>query len=174
MGWHCDEELLFGELCEAKLIVSVSLAAPQSSDGDVSPVRMMKATCAGLAMVTFLVMDGQCQDEFLHCTSPSLEQEQTDVTFRWIKQHSVSCPLRTGIVCCLPRAVTRVVGYGAFWAFWVLLGVLCMWRVLFLLIFPSYVQDSGYRGMPIAGHALWAEVGVAALPWMLSHMESRL
>ena len=53
MGWHCDEELLFGELCEAKLIVSVSLAAPQSSDGDVSPVRMMKATCAGLAMVTF-------------------------------------------------------------------------------------------------------------------------
>ena len=77
-------------------------------------------------------------------------------------------------MCCLPRAVTRVVGYGAFWAFWVLLGVLCMWRVLFLLIFPSYVQDSGYRGMPIAGHALWAEVGVAALPWMLSHMESRL
>ena len=28
-----------------------------------------------------------------------------------------------------------------------------------LLVFPSCIQDSGYGGVPIAGHAHWAEVG---------------
>ena len=45
-----------------------------------------------------LVMDGQCQDEFLHCTDPGLEQERISVKFRWIKQHVASCSfLRTGV-----------------------------------------------------------------------------
>ena len=48
-------------------------------------------------------MDGQCQDEFLHCTDPGREQERINVTFRWVKQHVSSCPLfRTGVACCLP------------------------------------------------------------------------
>ena len=34
-----------------------------------------------------LVMDGQCQDEFLHCTEAGLEQERINVTFRWIRRH---------------------------------------------------------------------------------------
>ena len=34
-----------------------------------------------------LVMDGQCQDEFLHSTDPGSEQERINVTFRWIQQH---------------------------------------------------------------------------------------
>ena len=41
-----------------------------------------------------------------------------------------------------------------------LLGVLCIWEVLLALpVYPSCVQDSGYEGVPVAGHALWAEVG---------------
>ena len=32
-------------------------------------------------------------------------------------------------------------------------------RCLLCLSFPSYLQDSGYEGVPITGHALWAEVG---------------
>ena len=70
---------------------------------------------------------------------PGLEQERINVPFRWIWQHTASCPLRTGVVCCLPTcaqgssaAVTRIVVHGAFWAFWVLLGVLCMWEALAL------------------------------------------
>ena len=48
----------------------------------------------------------------------------------------------------------------SFWAFWVLLGALCMWEVLaFLVLHLSCVQDSGYGGVPIAGHAHRAEVG---------------
>ena len=31
--------------------------------------------------------------------------------------------------------------------------------VLALLVLPSYQQYLGYGGVPIAGHALWAEVG---------------
>ena len=90
-----------------------------------------------------LVIGGPCQDEFLHCTDPGLEQERINVTFRWIRQHTASCPLRTGVVCCLPTcaqgsfaAVTRVVGYGAFGTFRVLLGVFVHMGVLALLVFP--------------------------------------
>ena len=35
-----------------------------------------------------LVMDGQCQDEFLHCTCPGQERGRLNVTYRWIGQHS--------------------------------------------------------------------------------------
>ena len=81
-----------------------------------------------------LVMDGQCQDEFLHCTSPGLEHERINVTYRWIRQHTHFCPLfKAGMVCCLPTCakgssvqVTVNLGYSCFWAFWFLLCVLCM------------------------------------------------
>ena len=59
--------------------------------------------CAALAM------DGQCQDEFRNCTDG---------------QHTASCPLRTGVVCCLPTcaqgssaAVTGGVLVGTFLGF---------------------------------------------------------
>ena len=57
--------------------------------------------------------------------------------------------------------VTRVVVYGgAFWAFWVLFGILCILRgTSFLLVYPSCILDSRFEGVPVAGHALWAEVG---------------
>ena len=50
-----------------------------------------------------LVMDGQCQDEFLHCTGSGRDQDRINVTFRWVKQHVSSCPfLKEGVACCLP------------------------------------------------------------------------
>ena len=71
-----------------------------------------------------LVMDGQCQDEFRHCTDPGSEQERIIVTFRWIRQHTTSCPLRAGVVCCLPTCArgfsfsgTEVVAKGSFFLF---------------------------------------------------------
>ena len=112
-------------------------------------------------------MDGQCQDEFLHCTSPGLDQERINVTFRWIRQHTTSCALRAGVVCCLPTcaqgssaAVTRDCWV---WRFLRILGA--PWGLVHMGgtgsagSTPSYVQDSGYGGVPIAGHALRAEVG---------------
>ena len=88
-----------------------------------------------------LVMDGQCQDEFLHRTDPGREQDRINITFRWVKQHVSSCPLlKAGVACCLPTcakgsSVPVMVNAvdGVFWAFWFLLGVLCIWGVLVFL-----------------------------------------
>ena len=76
-----------------------------------------------LAHGDILFMDGQCQDEFYHCTDPVSEQERINVTFRWIRQHPCSF-LRTGVACCLPTCaqgssalVTELVGSGGFLGF---------------------------------------------------------
>ena len=82
VGWHCDDEPLFGEYGDAKLIVSVSSAAPQSSDGGVSPVPDDEGHLCRLGHGDILVMDGQRQDEFLHRTSPGREQDRINITFR--------------------------------------------------------------------------------------------
>ena len=55
------------------------------------------------ALTMVLVLDGQCQDEFLHRTDPGREQDRINITFRWVKQHVSSCPLfKAGVACCLP------------------------------------------------------------------------
>ena len=87
-----------------------------------------------------LVIDGHCQDEFLHRTDPGREQERINVTFRWVKQHVSSCPLfKAGVACCLPTcaqgssvSVTFFLGNGVLGAFWLLLGALC--RTSFFIV----------------------------------------
>ena len=55
---------------------------------------------------------------------------------------------------------TELVENGVVWAFRVLLGALCIWRGASpASLPPSCVQSSDYAGVPIAGHAHWAEVG---------------
>ena len=127
------------------------------SDGEAS------SCCIGHSDI--LVMDGQCQDEFLHCSNPSLEQERINVTFRWIKQHSVSCPLRTGIQG--ERREGEGGGDGAFRAGARMpkkrsgcsLESCAYGRCWLCLYFPSCQQDSGHGGVLVAGHTLWVEVG---------------
>ena len=153
VGWHCDDEPPFGECGDAKLIVSVSY-------GSSAVFRWRRQSCSDneghlcwLGHGDVLVMDGQCQDEFLHCTDPGLEQERINVTFRWVRQRAASCPLfRTGVACCLPTCaqgssgpVMGNVGSGVFWAFWLLFSVLCRWRVLALLVDPLLCTRLGSR-----------------------------
>ena len=103
VGWHCDDEPLFGEYGDAKPIVSGSL-------GDSAVFRWRRQSCPDdeghlcwLGHGDILVMDGRCQDEFLHRTDPGREQERINGTFRWVKQHVSSCPLfNAGVACCLP------------------------------------------------------------------------
>ena len=142
VGWHCDDEPLFGKCGDAKLIVSVSL-------GNFALFRWRRQSCSSnedsscrLDHGDILVMDGQCQDEFLHRTSPGREQDRINITFRWVKQHVASCPLfKAGVACCLPTcaqgssvSVMGNVSGGVFWVFGFLLGVLCIWGVLFFLV----------------------------------------
>ena len=86
VSWHSDDEPLFGEYGEAKLNVSVSF-------GSSAVFRWKRQSCPDdeghlccLGHGDILVMDGQCQDKFLHRTDPCREQERINVTFRWIKQ----------------------------------------------------------------------------------------
>ena len=141
VGWHSDDEPLFGKCGDAKLIVSVSL-------GSFALFRWRRQSCSSnegscrLDHGDILVMDGQCQDEFLHRTSPGRDQERINITFRWVKQHVSSCPLfKAGVACCLPTCAKGLsvpdegnASFGIFWVLWFLLGVLCTWGVLALLV----------------------------------------
>ena len=93
VGWHCDDDPLFGKCGDAKLIVSVCF-------GSSALFRWRRQSCPDdeghlccLGHGDILVMDGQCQDDFLHCTGSGRDQERINVTFRWIKQHASSCPI---------------------------------------------------------------------------------
>ena len=125
VGWHRDDEPLFGKCGDAKLTVSVSL-------GSSAVFRWRRQSCLDdeghlccLGHCDILVMDGQCQDEFLHRADPGREQERINITFRWVKQHVSSCPLfKAGVACCLPTCAqgssVPVMGnavFGSFWAF---------------------------------------------------------
>ena len=128
---------------DAKLIVSVSL-------GSSAVFRRRRQSCPDdeghLCCLghggDILVMDGQCQYEFLHRTDPGREQERLDITFRWVKQHVSSCPLfLAGVACCLPTCaqgssvpIMQNVVLGVLGVLWFLLGVLCIWGVLVLLV----------------------------------------
>ena len=153
VGWHSDNEPLFGEYGDAKLIVSVSL-------GDSAVFRWRRQSCPAdeghlccLGHGDILVMDGQCQDEFRHCTDPGSDQERISVTFRWVKQHVASCSfLQTGVTCCLPTCArgfsfsgTEVVEKGFFLAFWLLLGTLCILGVLALLVISLVCTRLGFQ-----------------------------
>ena len=124
-----------------------------------------------------LVMDGQCQDEFIHCTDPGLEQERINSTFRWIKQHTISCALRTGwrVAYRRVRRVHLLLLRGGCWE-WYFFGTLgAPWSLVHMVVlvcwfFPSCLQDSGYGSVPIAGHTLWAEVGGGILCVTLGEM----
>ena len=136
-----DDEPLFGKCGDAKLIVSLSL-------GSSVVFRWRRQSCLDdeghlccLGHGDILVMDGQCQDEFLHRTDPGREQERINITFRWVKQHISSCPMfKAGVACCLPTcgqgSSVPVMGnavLGVFWAFGLLFGVLCIWGILVFL-----------------------------------------
>ena len=137
MTSHC-----FGEPGMQKLIVSVSFGTQAVSKWKGKSCSDGEASSCCLGHGDILVMDGQCQDEFRHCTDPCREQERTNITFRWIKQHVSSCRLfMAGVACCLPTCaqgssvpVMENAVFGVFWAFWFLLGALCIWGVLVLLV----------------------------------------
>ena len=120
------DEPLFGERGQAKLIVSVSFGTQALFKWKGKSCPSNDGRSCWLGHGDILVMDGQCQDEVLHRTDPGWEQERINVTFRWIKQHALSCPLlRAGVACCLPTCakgssvlVTGTVGQWRFLGFW--------------------------------------------------------
>ena len=103
--WHSDDEVLFGGPRESKLIVSVSVGFSALFRWKPRPSRDCEADSTWLHHGDLLVMDGRCQDEYLHSTDPRLDGERVNVTFRWLKNHVPQCPLGAGVVCCSPTCV---------------------------------------------------------------------
>ena len=103
--WHSDDEVLFGGRGESKLIVSVSVGFSALFRWKPRPSPECEADSTWLHHGDLLVMDGRCQNEYLHSTDPRLDGERVNITFRWLKNHVPQCPLGTGVVCCLPTCV---------------------------------------------------------------------
>ena len=98
-GWHRDDEPLFGECGDAKLIVSVSFGQLCSLQWKGKSCPNKEGNSCWLGHGDVLVVDGLCQDEFLHCADPGSDQERINITFRWVKQHVASCSfLRSGML----------------------------------------------------------------------------
>ena len=88
--WHSDYEPLFGERGDAKVIVSTQALfkwkGKSCLDGN--------ASSCYLGHGDILVMDVQCQDEFLHCTDPCLE---SGLMLRSVGSGSILLPALCGL-----------------------------------------------------------------------------
>ena len=108
VGWHCDDEPLFGEYGDAKLIVSVSL-------GNFAVFRWRRQSCP--------------PDEGHSCRLDHGDHVRTSFFI-------VRIPVACCLPACAQGSSVLVMGNavdGVFWAFGFLLGVLCIWGVLVLL-----------------------------------------
>ena len=62
------------------------------------------------------LMDGSAQSEYLHCTMPGLQGPRVNLTYRWVAQHTASCPLAGVVGCLLPSCVQGLAEPGSrFW-----------------------------------------------------------
>ena len=131
--WHSDDEVLFGGRGESKLIVSVSIGFSALFRWKPLPSPDCEADSTWWHHGDLLVMDGRCQDEYLHSTDPRLDGERVKKTFRWLKNHAPQCPLGAGVVCCLPTCVKGLpvpedagldgLVWFSGWVLWFLLGM---------------------------------------------------
>ena len=52
-----------------------------------------------------LVMDVLTQSEYVHCTASGLQGPRVNLTYRWVTQHTASCPPAGVVRCVLPTCV---------------------------------------------------------------------
>ena len=101
--WHSDNESLFGPPNQPKLIVSMNLG-----HSVVFQVRRAPSDVPSLITLDhgdLLVMDGLAQSEYAHRTVPGLQGPRVNLTYRWVTQHTASCPLAGVVGCVLPSCV---------------------------------------------------------------------
>ena len=115
--WHSDNESLFGPRDSPKLIVSLSLGNPV--EFKVRRVSDSVTSSITLDHGDVLVMDGSAQLEYLHCTMPGLQGPRVNLTYRWVAQHTASCPLAGVVGCLLPSCVQGLAEPGSrLWEKW--------------------------------------------------------
>ena len=112
--WLSDNELLFGPQNLPKLIVSLSLGNSveymvrrRASRNVPSSIRLDHGDV--------LVMDGLAQSEYEHCTASELQGPRVNFTYRWVAQHTASCPLAGVVGCVLPTCAQGLVEPSSRW-----------------------------------------------------------
>ena len=112
--WHSDNEPLFGPQYSPKLNVSLSLGN--------SVEFMVRRRASGnvpssiwLDHGDVLVMDGISQSEYEHCTASGLQGPRVILTYRWVAQHTASCPLAGVVGCLLPTCAQGLVEPSSRW-----------------------------------------------------------
>ena len=112
--WHSDNESLFGPQNLPKLIVSLSLGSSvefmvrRRAPGKVpSSIRLDHGDV--------LVMDGLAQSDCERCTASELQGPRVNLTYRWVAQHTASCPLAGVVGCVLPTCAQGLVVPSSRW-----------------------------------------------------------
>ena len=62
-----------------------------------------------------LVMGGLAQSEYEHCTASGLQGPRVNLTYRWVAQHTASCPLAGVVGCVLPTCAQGLVEPSSRW-----------------------------------------------------------
>ena len=60
-----------------------------------------------------LVTDGPAQSEYEHCTASEPQGPRVNLTYRWVAQHTASCPLAGVVGCLLPTCAQGLVEPGS-------------------------------------------------------------
>ena len=60
-----------------------------------------------------LVTDGLAQSEYEHCTASGLQGSRVNLTYRWVTQHTASCPPAGVVGCVLPTCAQGSVEPGS-------------------------------------------------------------
>jgi alkylated DNA repair dioxygenase AlkB len=98
VGWHADDEVLFQGKDNDIRILSLSLGAVRRFDliknwaqeGEQPGVEVT------LYPGSLCTMEGMVQKHYRHriCRSPAVQEPRINLTWRWIRRHSTSCPKR--------------------------------------------------------------------------------
>ena len=178
--WHSDNESLFGPRDSPKLIVSLSLGNPV--EFKVRRVSDSVTSSVTLNHGDVLVMDGSAQSEYLHCTMPGLQGPRVNLTYRWVAQHTASCPLAGVVGCSLPSCVQGLAEPGSrfwekgennwsfSWGFFLLFILMTVPQVSIWMNIRKECRHSGQRlscssvHLPSRGRARW----VGGRRWPLS------
>ena len=112
--WRSDNEPLFGPQNSLKLIISLSwgnsveFKVRRRAPGKVpNSIRLDHGD--------ILVMDGLAQSEYEQCTASELQGPRVNFTYRWVAQHTASCPLAGVVGCVLPTCAQGLVEPSSRW-----------------------------------------------------------
>ena len=112
--WHSDNEPLFGPQNSPKLIVSLILGNSVEFKVRRRAQRSVPSSIR-LDHGDILVMDGLAQSDYEHCTLSLLQGPRVNLAYRWVAQHTASCPPAGVVGCVLPTCAQGLVVPSSRW-----------------------------------------------------------